>query len=141
MGAIKITKVIDCIRDYYIPFGNGKSWCLSVQEASSAIGMLSPLLLYEEGGLPSRVPRAGSYLTLGKELSKEAHADEARDFIGKGHPGGEKEGEGPQENCSAMWLTVSGFMVIGLVSGLSLASHSDSESFLMAHASLSQDGC
>ena len=74
-------------------------------------------------------------------MSKEAHADEARDFIGKGHPGGEKEGEGTQENCSAMWLPVSGFMVIGLVSGLSLASHSDSESFLMAHASLSQDGC
>ena len=103
--------------------------------------MLSPLLLYEEGGLPSRVPRAGSYLTLGKELSKEAHADEARDFIGKGHPGGEKEGEGTQENCSAMWLTVSGFMVIGLVSGLSLASHSDSESFLVVHALFSQDGC
>ena len=29
-----------------------------------------------------------------------------------------------------MWLAVSGFMVMGLVSGLSLASHSDSESFL-----------
>ena len=32
-------------------------------------------------------------------------------------------------------------MVMGLVSGLSLASHSDSESFLVAHASFSQDGC
>ena len=29
-----------------------------------------------------------------------------------------------------MWLAVSGFMVMGLVSGLSLANHSDSESFL-----------
>ena len=40
-----------------------------------------------------------------------------------------------------MWLTVSGFMVMGLVSGLSLANHSDSESFLVVHALFSQDGC
>ena len=36
---------------------------------------------------------------------------------------GEQQGKGAQENCSTMWLAVSGFMVIGLVSGLSLASH------------------
>ena len=41
---------------------------------------------------------------------------------------------------SAAGLPVSGFMVMGLVSGLSLANHSDSESFLVAHALLSQDG-
>ena len=40
-----------------------------------------------------------------------------------------------------MWLVVSGFMVMGLVSGLSLANHSDSESFLVVHALFSQDGC
>ena len=40
-----------------------------------------------------------------------------------------------------MWLAVSGFMVMRLVSGLSLASHSDSESFLVAQALLIQDGC
>ena len=40
-----------------------------------------------------------------------------------------------------MWLAVSGFMVMGLVSGWSVANHSNSESFLVAHASLSQDGC
>ena len=39
------------------------------------------------------------------------------------------------------WLKVLGFMVIGLVSGLSLASHSDSESFLVVHTFFSQDGC
>ena len=33
------------------------------------------------------------------------------------------------------------FMVMGLVSGWSLANHSNSESFLVAHTSLSQDGC
>ena len=73
-------------------------------------------------------------------MSEETRADKARDFIGKGHPGGEKEGEGTQENCSAMWLTVSGFMVIGLVSGWSLANHSNSV-FPVVHALLSQDGC
>ena len=40
-----------------------------------------------------------------------------------------------------MRLTVLGFMVMGLDSGLSLTSHSDSESFLVVHALLSQDGC
>ena len=40
-----------------------------------------------------------------------------------------------------MWLAALGFMVIGLVSGLSLANHSDSESFLVVHALFSQDGC
>ena len=40
-----------------------------------------------------------------------------------------------------MWLTGSDFMVMGLVSGLSLANHSDSESFMVVQASLSQDGC
>ena len=53
-------------------------------------------------------------------------ADKARDFIGKGNPDGEQQGKGTQENCSAVWLTVLGFMVMGLVSGLSLANHSNS---------------
>ena len=83
----------------------------------------------------------GSCLTFGKESSKEIRADKARDFIGRRHQGTEQQGKGTQENCSAMWLTVSGFMLMGLVYGLSLANHSDSESFLMVHAWLNQDGC
>ena len=59
------------------------------------------------------------------ELSEERSAIQARDFIGKGCRGGGQEGEGNGENRSATWLTVSGFLVIGLVSGLSLASHSE----------------
>ena len=51
----------------------------------------------------------------------DTRADKVRDIIGKGRPGREQEGQGAQENCSATWLTVSGFMVGGLVSGLSLA--------------------
>ena len=39
-----------------------------------------------------------------------------------------------------MWLAVSGFMVMGLISGLSLANHPDSGSFLVVHALSSQDG-
>ena len=33
------------------------------------------------------------------------------------------------------------FMVMALVSGLSLGNHSDSQSFLVVHALFSQDGC
>ena len=45
------------------------------------------------------------------------------------------------KNCSATWLPVSGFMVMGLVSRLSLANHSNTESFPVGHALFSQDGC
>ena len=51
--------------------------------------------------------------------------------IGKGRLGGEQEGKGTLENCSATWLAVSGFIVMGLVSGLSLANYSNPESFLV----------
>ena len=40
-----------------------------------------------------------------------------------------------------MSLAVLGFMVMGLVSRLFSANHSDSKSFLVVHALISQDGC
>ena len=83
------------------------------------------MVVLHEGG-PFQDPELGSCLTLGNELSDtcaDTRADKARDFIGKG----------TQENCSAAWLEVSGFMVMGLVSRWSLANHSNSESFLVAH--------
>ena len=40
-----------------------------------------------------------------------------------------------------MWLTVLGLMVMGSVFGMSLANHSDSESFLVVQTLFSQDGC
>ena len=40
-----------------------------------------------------------------------------------------------------MCLPVLGFMVMGFISRWSLANHSDSESFLVVHTLLSQDGC
>ena len=70
---------------------------------------------------------------------EDIYVDKARDFIGKGRPGREQEGKGTQ-NCSATWLAVLGFMVMGLVSRLSLVNHSDSESFLVVQALFSQDG-
>ena len=59
-----------------------------------------------------------------------------QETIGRRHLGREQKSKGNQENCSATWLAV-----LALVSRLSLANHSDSESFLVALASLSQDGC
>ena len=53
-------------------------------------------------------------------------SDKARDFIGKGCLGGEQESKGTQENCSVTWLAVSDFMVMGLVSQLSLANPCES---------------
>ena len=61
--------------------------------------------------------------------------------MGRGTPGREQEGKGSQEDCSVMWLADLDFMEMGLVPGLSLANHSDSESFLVAHTLFSQDGC
>ena len=83
----------------------------------------------------------GSCLTLGDVLSEETHVlNKGRDFVGKACLGGEHQGKGTQDNCSATWLTVLGFMVMALVSGLFLANHSDSGSFPVAHTLLSQDG-
>ena len=46
-----------------------------------------------------------------------------------------------QGNPGELLCLVSGFMVMGLVSRLPLANHSDSESFLVVHTLFSQDGC
>ena len=93
-------------------------------------------------GNPFQGPKLGSCLTLRNELSEETHVlTKQETLLGRGTPGGEQEGRGIQEDSSATWLTVSGFMVMGLVFGLSLANHSDSESFLVVHALFSQDGC
>ena len=68
----------------------------------------------------------------------DTRVDRARDFIGKRCLGGGQEGKETQEDCSATWLAVLGFMVLELLSGLSLVNHSDSGSFLVVHTLLSQ---
>ena len=71
----------------------------------------------------------GSWLTLRNELSEETHVLRKQDILsGKGTQAESRKVREP--TCSAMWLADSLFMVMGLVSGLSLANHSDSESFL-----------
>lgn len=66
----------------------------------------------------------GSCLTLGNELSEQKHMlTKQKTFFGKSCPG--REGKGTQESYSAMWLKVSGFIVVSFVSWLFcfLASH------------------
>ena len=58
-------------------------------------------------------------------IQGDTQAGKAKDFIGKGHPGREQQGKETQESCSSPWFGISGFMVVGLVSGLSLANCSD----------------
>ena len=63
------------------------------------------------------------------------HTDKARGFVEKGNLRGERQGKGTRENCSALWLKVSGFTVVVL----SLTNHSDSEPFLEVHTLFSQE--
>ena len=82
----------------------------------------------------------GSCLIVGKELSKETCAGKARDFIGRGawvESSGVRETRRATLSCGSPSLV----LVMGIVSGLSLANHSDSRSFLVVHTLLSQDGC
>ena len=75
-------------------------------------------MLQEGGPLPE--PETGLLSNTRKRIVLgDTSADKARDFIGNRHRGGEQQGKGTQENSSAMWLAVSGFMVMGLVSGWS----------------------
>ena len=56
-------------------------------------------------------------------VGRDSDIDSAKDFTGKGHLGREQQGKGTQENCSALWLAVYGFMGMELVLGLSPANH------------------
>ena len=82
----------------------------------------------------------GSCLTLRNESSKKTHRlTKQGTLLGRGTAVESQEAQGPQESCSATWLTVSDFMVMGLVSGLSLANRSDLGFFLVLCALLSQE--
>ena len=91
-------------------------------------------------GEPFQGPKLGSSLTLRNELSQETHVLKKQEILlGKGAQVESRRVREPKRTA-LLWLAVSGFMVMGLVSGLSLANHSDSESFLVVHALFSQDG-
>ena len=143
---IQLVSVFNLIMLCYTAFGatlkkNNFLFCITISKAekasflsvSTSIVSISRTWYCCRKGNPSNTQK---WIVWG-----DTCADKARDFIGKGHLGREQEGQGTEENCSATWLSVSGFMVMGLASGLSLVNHSDSESFLVVHALFSQDGC
>ena len=73
-------------------------------------------------GDPFQGPKLGSCLTLGNELSVETCVlTKWKILLGEGARVESPRVKGTQQNCCATWLTVLGFMVMGLVSGLSLA--------------------
>ena len=85
--------------------------------------------------------RAQKWALVGNELSEETHVLTKQEILlGKGTWVGSSRVREPRRTALPQ-LTTSGFMVMGLVSGLSLANHSDSESFLVVHTLFSQDGC
>ena len=96
-------------------------------------------LRFQEGG-PLPGPKEGSCLTLGNELSKETHVlTKQETSLGRGTRVESRMVREPRRTglpCGS----VLGFMVMGLVSRLSLANHSDSGFFLVAYVSLNQDG-
>ena len=101
--------------------------------------MLKVAICCREGD-PFQGPRGVLVSDLEMNYPRRCVCQQSERLYWEGRPGQRAAGEGAQEDCSATWLTVLGFMVMGLVSGLSLASHSDAESFLVVHALLSQDG-
>ena len=87
---------------------------------------------------PFQGPKLGSGLTPRNELSEETHVLTKQEILlGKGTWVESSRVREPRRTA----LPVLGFMVMELVSGWSLANHSNSESFLVVHALLSQDGC
>ena len=88
-------------------------------------------------GGPTPEPQEWASVSHLEKICLRRHVDKAETLSGKGT---QAESSGVREPRRTA-LPVLGFMVRGLVSGLSLASHSDSESFLVVHTSLNQDGC
>ena len=66
---------------------------------------------------------------------------QSKRFYWEGAPRWRAGGWGNPGELFCLLAAVSGFTVMGVVSGLSLANHSGSESFLVGHALFSQDGC
>ena len=89
-------------------------------------------------GDPFQGLKPGSCLTLRREFSEQTRADKARDFIGKGTQVESSRVREPRK--TALPRGSQGFMVMELVSG-DLWPVTLIQSFLVAHASLSQDGC
>ena len=92
-----------------------------------------------KGGTPLQGPKSGLLSNTWKKIVGGDMCWQSKRFYWERAPRW-RAVKGTQENSSAMWLVVLGFMVMGLVSRWSLANHSDSESFPVAFASFSQGG-
>ena len=97
------------------------------------------ILLQEGWRLPG--PKSGLLSNTQKWIVQGDMCWPSKGLYWKGAPWQRAAGWGSPGECFATWLALSGFMVMGLISGLSLANCSDSESFLVAHSLLSQGGC
>ena len=103
--------------------------------------MQKPRCLCCRKGDPFQGPRVYSCLTLRNESSEETHVlTKHAILLEKGTQAESRTVRGTQQGCSTTWPSVSGFMAMGLVSGLFPATHSESGCFLVAHALLSRDG-
>ena len=92
-------------------------------------------------GRPLPGPETGLMSNIGNELSEDTQMLIKQKILsGKGTRVESSRVREPRRTALLLGK-VSGFMVMGLVSGLSLANQSDSESFLVVHALFSQDGC
>ena len=102
---------------------------------------LSLLRLLQEGGtLPG--PKLGSCLTLRNELSEETHVLTKQEILlGTGTQVESSGVREPRRTALPRGSHSHIFMVMALVSGLSLGNHSDSQSFLVVRALFRQDGC
>ena len=93
-------------------------------------------------GDPFQGLKLGCCLTLENELSEETHMlTNQETLLRKGTWVESSTLREPRRTALPCDSAASGCMVMGLVSGLSLVSHSDSESFLVVQALFSQDGC
>ena len=91
------------------------------------------------GRMTSSRAKLGSCLTLGNELSEETHVLTKQEILlGKGS---RLESSRVRESRRTALPRGRGFMVMELISGWSLANHSDSKSFLVVRALFRQDGC
>ena len=106
-----------------------------IQESKLEREQGSSLLLLQEG---EPLPGVGSHLTLGNELSEETHVLTNQEILLR--KGAWAESSGVREPRRTP-LPCLRFLVMRLVSRLSLVSHSDSGPLLVVHTALSQDGC
>ena len=81
-------------------------------------------LLHEGGPLPG--PETGFLSNTQKWIVRGDTCWQSKRFYLESVPGWRAVGKGTKENCSAVWLEVLGFMVMGLVSRWSFANHSNS---------------